>query len=88
MPKTAVLEKLQAATIKQALEVTRNIGSTLIHFSTGAYVSVVIPLVMTWKEIDDMLVDGKLVDGMDIIVDHWSAEAEVRNEKSPNGRLC
>ena len=31
----ATLEKLQAATIKQAIEVTRNIGSTVIHFNTG-----------------------------------------------------
>ena len=65
----ATLEKLQAAATKQAIEVTRNIGSTVIHFSTGAYVSVVIPLVMTWQDIKGHHIDDKLVDGMDIIVD-------------------
>ena len=65
----ATLDKLQAAAIKPAIEVTRNRGSTTIHFSTGAYVSVVVPLVLAWKDIEGHHIDDKLVDGMDIIVD-------------------
>ena len=65
----ATLDKLQAAANKQAIEVTRNIGSTTVHLSTGAYVSVVVPLVLAWQEIEGHHIDEKLVDGMDIIVD-------------------
>ena len=72
----ATLEKLQGAAVKQAIEVTRNIGSTVIHFSTGAYVSVVIPLVMTWKDIEGHHIDDKLVDGMDIIVDTFTTKKD------------
>ena len=65
----ATLDKLQAAANKPAIEVTRNIGSTTIHFSTGAYVSVVVPLVLAWKDIEGHHIDDMLVDGMDIVVD-------------------
>ena len=61
----ATLDKLQAAAIKPAIEVTRNIGSTTIHLSTGAYVSVVVPLVLAWKDIEGDHIDDMLVDGMD-----------------------
>ena len=53
----ATLDKLQAAAIKQAIEVTQNIGSTTIHFSTGAYVSVVVFLVLAWQDIKGHHVD-------------------------------
>ena len=47
----ATLKKLQTAASKPAIEVTRNDGSTTLHLSTGAYVTVVSPLVNLWKEI-------------------------------------
>ena len=63
------LDKVQAAANKPAIEVTRNFGSTTIHLSTGAYVSVVIPLVMAWQNIEGHRIEDKLVDGMNIIVE-------------------
>ena len=72
----ATLDKLQAAANKQAIEVTRNIGSTTVHLSTGAYVSVVVPLVLAWKDIEGHHIDDKLVDGMDIIVDTFTTKKD------------
>ena len=66
----ATLKKLQSAASKPAIEVTRNNGSTTIHFSTGAYVNVIGPLVKTWQRIEGNYIDSDLVDGMDISVDN------------------
>ena len=63
------LDKVQAAANKPAIEVTRNFGSTTVHLGTGAYVSVVIPLVMAWQNIEGHRIEDKLVDGMNIIVE-------------------
>ena len=67
--KVSTLKKLQIAASKPAIEVTRNGGSTTVHLSTGAYVTVVIPLVNMWKEIEGDDIDSDMVDGMDISVD-------------------
>ena len=66
----ATLKKLQAAASNQAIEVTRNGGSTTLHFSTGSYVSVVIPLVNAWIDIEGDNINSNLVDNMDIKVDN------------------
>ena len=67
--KDTTLKKLQIAASKPAIEVTRNGGSTTVHFSTGAYVTVVAPLVKQWQAIEGDFINGDLVDDMDISVD-------------------
>ena len=66
----ATLKKLQSAAAKPAIEVTRNNGSTTIHLSTGAYVTVVNPLVKVWQDIKGDHIQRDLVDGMDITVNN------------------
>ena len=66
----ATLKKLQLAASKPAIEVTRNVGSTTIHFSTGSYVTSVRPLVNAWIDIEGDHIDARLVDNMDIYVDN------------------
>ena len=68
--KEASLKKLQIAAAKPAIEVTRNGGSTTIHLSTGAYVTVVGPLVKQWRAIEGDYINSDLVDDMNISVDH------------------
>ena len=67
--KEATLKKLQIAAQKPAIEVTRNRGSTTVHLSTGAYVTVVPPLVKQWQAIKGDYINSDLVDDMDISVD-------------------
>ena len=66
----ATLKKLQSAAAKPAIEVTRNNGSTTIHLSTGAYVTVVNPLVKVWQDIKGDHIQRDLVDGMDITMNN------------------
>ena len=66
----ATLKKLQSAASKPAIEVTRNNGSTTIHLSTGAYVTMVNPLVKVWQDIKGDHIQRDLVDGMDITVNN------------------
>ena len=63
------LKKLQIAAEKPAIEVTRNNGSTTIHFSTGAYYTVVVPLAKAWVNTEGDHINGDFVDNMDIIVE-------------------
>ena len=72
----ATLKKLQIAASKPAIEVTRNGGSTTIHLSTGAYVTVVIPLTNLWKEIEGDFINSDMVDGMDISVDSFKIKKD------------
>ena len=67
--KGETLKKLQIAAVKPAIEVTRNKGSNTVHFNTGAYVTVVGPLVKQWKAIEGDFINSDLVDDMDISVD-------------------
>ena len=66
----ATLKKLQLAAVKPAIEVTRNGGSTTIHFSTGSYVTTVIPLVNAWIDIKGDYINNGLVDNMNIKVEN------------------
>ena len=63
------LKKLQGAAVKPAIEMTRNGGSTTIHFSTGAYVTVMVPLVNAWRNIEGDRINNNLVDLMNITMD-------------------
>ena len=67
--KETTLKKLQMAAQKPAIGVTRNGGSTTVHLSTGAYVTVVAPLRKQWQAIKGNFINSDLVDDMDISVD-------------------
>ena len=60
------VKKLKAAADKIAMKVPHNSGSKKIEFRTGAYVSVVLPLIKTWQE--GQPIHPTEVDGLDISV--------------------
>ena len=62
------IKKLKNAAGKVSMKVTHNDGSKTIEFSTGAYVSVVLPLVKIWQEMKGHAIPPEDVDGMDISV--------------------
>ena len=62
------IQKLKAAADKANIKVIDNNGSKTIEFSTGAYVSVVLPLVKLWQEMKGHPIDPEEVDGLDIFV--------------------
>ena len=62
------IQKLKAAAEKSSMNVTHNSGSKTIEFSTGAYVSVVLPLIKMWQDIKGHPIHPEEVDGMDISV--------------------
>ena len=62
------IKKLKAGADRVDLKVTDNSGSKTILFSTGAYTSVVLPLVSMWRELQGHPIDPEDVNGMDISV--------------------
>ena len=62
------IKKLKAGADRVNLKVTDNSGSKTILFSTGAYTSVVLPLVSMWRELQGHPIDPEDVNGMDISV--------------------
>ena len=62
------IQKLKAGADRVNMKVTDNSQSKSIAFSTGAYTSVVLPLVKMWRELQGHPIDLEDVDGMDISV--------------------
>ena len=62
------IKKLKAAADKIGMKVNHNTGSKTIEFSTGAYVSVVLPLIKLWQDIKGHPIHPEEVDGLDITV--------------------
>ena len=77
----ATFKKLKSAADKDNIKVTDNKGSKTIEFSTGAYVSVVLPLIRMWEDIKGHSIRPEDVDGMDINV------IEIETEKDLKGTI-
>ena len=78
--------KRTAAKIKQgagkpAIHVQSNGGSKTITFSTGAYISIVLPLVKDWLELEGNPILADQVDGMDITVSKFDIKTDKKNTK-------
>ena len=64
------IKKLKkAAANKLQMEVKHNSDSQTILFSTGSYVTVVLPLLKAWQEIQGRYIDEEQVGGLAIMVD-------------------
>ena len=64
----ATADKLKKAATNFDLEVTHNSGSKTLNFSTGSYISTVLPLVKAWQDIEGGDIDLDQVDGMEVTV--------------------
>ena len=71
------MKKLKAAAERDNMVVNDKNGSKTIDFSTGAYVSVVLPLVKLWQELEGHSIDPEDVDGMDIAVVKYEIERDL-----------
>ena len=73
----STIKKLKAAADKANMTVADNNGSKTIDFSTGAYVSVVLPLIRMWQEMEGHPIRPEDVDGLDITVVKIEVEKEL-----------
>lgn len=73
----STIKKLKAAADKANMTVADNNGSKTIDFSTGAYVSVVLPLIRMWQEMEGHPIRPEDVDGLNITVVKIEVEKEL-----------
>ena len=72
------MKKLKAAAVRDNMVVNDKNGSKTIDFSTGAYVSVVLPLVKMWQELEGHSIDPEDVDGLDIAMIKYKIERDLK----------
>ena len=74
------LKKLKTAADIDNMTIISNIQSKTIHFSTGAYVNIINPLVNLWQDIKGHHILAEDVDGMKIIVNDVEIEREMADK--------